>query len=311
MTFYADSKPSQAPFHQPIPPSIEKTNRPQIKRMWRVPTPLQTTELSSVNEDEGTRSRTPLPKTAIHSHPGQLLDGDFDEEANSKSFQEALKAWRDTSSSSNLAKESTAPPYSKEISQDVEIDSRVGSTNLLHNFNQCNGGNGQQHCTQGGTNEGQQTETTQIEVRFGKNRSYLDELLLKSKYKNSVIHSGNRNELSGVCKCDDTKYYQKEWDDEDEEMLLEILTKRSQKAICTESLVEVISEEEVAIEEEEMAQFKEIMHSRWLLYQSKMKEEIRMEDVTETEDDVILEALDKGRMVECIPSTKLSIIHVE
>jgi hypothetical protein len=280
----------QPEYRVPVPPSAEKTNRPAVKRMWRVPTPLQKSELPVIDEE-----------SEVRSNP--FMEGTYDEEASRQSFQEALKAWRGQLSDSPKTIVQETNLNMEDSLLNGEYDPQTSHESFLEALNLWR--HGPVRDPRPSTHEGQQTEGTSVSVQFERTRSYLDQLTLTSKTQ--VMNDIPRDKFSPLVEDKPaTPHEEPDWDEEDELMYLEILSKRAQSTPAQETVAESNSEEEVSAEELEM--FQEIMYGRWLAIQ---KASMEITDITENEDDEILNALHQGRMVECIPSSKLRVIEIE
>jgi hypothetical protein len=285
------AEPPQSEYRVPVPPSAEKTNRPAVKRMWRVPTPLQKSDLQVIQEEPETQSNP-------------LMEGSYDEEASSQSFQEALKAWRHQISDDTVRTTEDKRLNAEDSLLHGEYDPQSSHESFLEALNQWRSGPTQD--PRPSTHEGQQTEMKTVTVQFEQTRSYLDQLTLKSKAQ--LVNEIAKPEIKAATEeKPPTPISEPQWDDEDELMFLEILSKRTQ-SIPVQEIVSEPSKLEEDASEEELEMFKEIMDRRWVSIQ---KASIEITDVTENEDDEILNALNQGRMVECIPSSKLKVIEME
>jgi hypothetical protein len=259
--------------------------------MWRVPTPLQETE----NMPE-------MPRNS-------LLDGEFDEDANRKSFQQALQQWR-TGSTEELATQNKLSL--KENQQIISITeslldgeyneeaNRVAFQEALHQWRSGPRLNTPQK------EEGQQTATllkSKIHVEFESGLSYLDKLTLQTKMQPLEYVPIPKQCIDEI----DSKESEEEWDEEDEILFKDLIEKRSSKR---ESAPENVRYQKNDLEwdQEEISMFLELLELREAKHSDMC---LTMEDITAFEDDYILETLQAGRMVECIPSSKLKIIEIE
>jgi hypothetical protein len=203
---------------------------------------------------------------------GKLLDGDYDPEASQASFQDALLQWR----SGNHAVSSTVKPY------------------VLKNCNST--------CV--GVGEEIETQTEVVKERVvieGVKESYFDKLK-RSKMIDDVARF-NREKLdqsldldriavpdlgnTETLDCDENNLKVSQnpdykWDESDEEALEEIFSKS--KTITLSDLPPAPST------------------------QPHPPSTLTCTDITKDEEDVIMDALSRGIMVECVPSFKLSVI---
>ncbi|KAJ3323289.1 hypothetical protein HDV06_002060 [Boothiomyces sp. JEL0866] len=135
------------------------------------------------------------------------------------------------------------------------------------------------------TSEYQQTNNAdglEISINFQENLSYLDKLVLKNRIRPKSEPTAKPIELveSEVVHVDNND----EWDESDHENFTAIIESLRNKKI------DVLKEEEI-----EMFDIGEFS----------------VEDVTECEEEVILKALDKGIMIECVPCSKCIVVEPE
>lgn len=244
-----------------------------------------------------------------------LLDGDgFDAEASHQSFLEALRQWRGEpapTSTTPAAPSSLPPKYtSKSVKKQAVAASNVANSNASSNST-----------ISSETNTFiQQTVApavgdTAIKFEF-KNRTglcYFDQLRLQrglaspaEKNNDATLNSTSMNSVNEQQSRDAVGEEKEEWegwDSNDELAFLEIMTskKKTQDEIvanhCNSSLVmEPPSDDD----KDNDKSGEEASEQPWVLV---------MQDITGMEDEVIMESLDAGILVECIPTTRLQVIH--
>ena len=280
--------------------------------------------LNNIAEAPVITSDMPAADTATTISSNSLLDGEgFDAEASHQSFLEALRQWRGepAPSSSTPAAPSTLPP-------------KPSFTSVKKQAGPNPNGNASSNSTiSSETNTFfQQTVApavgeTAIKFEF-KNRTglcYFDQLRLQrgllspSENKsddatlnwtttttaNSLKEQGSRDVVVEEEKQDAKEEDEGEgWDSNDEQAFLEIISskKKHQDEIAvnhsnTSLVMEAPSDHKEKDKNEESASDPE---QPWILV---------MQDITGMEDEAIMESLDAGILVECIPTTRLQVIH--
>jgi hypothetical protein len=233
-----------------------------------------------------------------------LLDGDvFDAEASHQSFLEALRQWRGETAPPPAAPSTLPPkqPSSSPFKKQPQLPtSSVGTSNSTISsetntfFQQ--------------TTSPPSEDSIKFEFKSTSELSYFDKLRLQkglvSPREETVEASTMHPSLSPADKdqrCEivvngaESEEIEDEWDSNDEQAFLEIVSKKDDKANILES-------NSVAREEESQDGGQESHEPAWVLV---------MQDITGMEDEVIMESLDAGIMVECIPTTRLRVILPE
>jgi hypothetical protein len=127
----------------------------------------------------------------------------------------------------------------------------------------------------------------EIDIKFEQQQTYFDKLL-KSKIRTQMSEKSHRPSQLQT-EPQETQNSDEEWNESDEEALKSLITNINLKTNKAPSPEPV----EVNIHQEQELIISNIM----------------IEDVTDFEDRYLKEAFDSGRMIECIPFSKLKIFE--
>ena len=259
-------------------------------------------------------TRSPPPPPPPHST--SLLDGEFNADESHASFLEALKEWRKGAPSTTTTTTTTAAhPTSSTVAQSTTTHSSSSCKVRPTTTPSSSSSDG---FMTGETDTAQQTPALQqkpLVWTFQNSLSYFDRLRI-GKLLEDMSHTSGASLETPVVKRDTSKGEEgseeeknTSWDQEDEELFIEILQKMQSRPAVPEADVkpkEVSTQQEMDQMQQEMDQTQQ---------EEKLNNDnvewwcIEVEDVTDREDQVIMGLLDAGIMVECIPPSRLVVIQ--
>lgn len=325
----AASNQVPVPIPPPVPPPVEMISRPGAKRMvfpfnqWRIPTPIQTMP----TEEDSTKSTAKSETNQSMSE--SLLQGEYDAAAGRESFLAALDEWRGTKIETPLITTKKLPKEESLLVGSYDADeSRESFAKSLAEWRESHHQNNaeesipnhapildnQSTAASSVRENDQQTaepKVVELDLKFQKQQSYLDKLILASKKQK--IEDYIPIQKPAIDETIESHGSDDNLDDEDETFLRKLaLNQLAQSHDPAEIQIDLKSFKMIDLDDEERGFMREIMAS----IASKQGEptknrqvEVIIEDITNGEDEFILSALSAGRMVECIPASKLVVIE--
>eukprot|EP00842_Homolaphlyctis_polyrhiza_P000958 jgi/Hompol1/1863/HPOL_003758-RA len=240
-----------------------------------------------------------------------LLDGDYDEQASRQSFVEALEAWRSSRKPKPKQGHGGAPVITKSAMrsqppQKLQFDEGTSTVPIQTVSIKQRQAQVEHHLSQSSKRLAPEADPTGL--------SYMDRLLLlemrdRVKSQSSQQPSTDKPQSLFQQAPEQTQTVSNAYLDDEESMSDHVSDEEISRLLGRMGIHNV--QVSMADLTHRLPSDSAIQPSKIQQLQHRRNQEISVHDVTQSEEEEILRALDQGRMVEVIPTTKMVVVEPE